>query len=276
MALAHHAPSLTIKGEPAYRRYLFVISFTVLVLLFIAAPWPFAHKAHVVLHGLCAQRPSHTLFLGGQPLPFDARMTGIYGGFLAAGLYFVARGRYRASRIPSIPTIILLGLSVSALAIDGTNSLLLDMLLWHPYEPDNRLRLLTGLLTGIALAAVVTFLLASTLWRSPRNDVRVVSGPGDFAWLLLIQAPFAAACLTERGEFFVPLTMSLVLAAVLALTSLMMATLALFRRQDGTFSTVHDLHNVAFWALLVAVAIMAFFSGGRFLLEHYLGPPVLT
>ncbi len=276
MALAHPAPPYAAKTQPAYRRYLFVISLGTLALLFIAAPWPLAHKAHVVLHGLCAQRPSHTLTFGGQPLPFDARMTGIYTGFLASGLYFAARGRYRATRIPSVSTILLLGSFVVALGIDGTNSLLLDMLLWHPYEPSNRLRLITGIVTGISLAAVVTFLLASTLWRQPRNDQRVVSGFRDLCWLVIIQVPIAAAFLSGAGILFSPLTMCLLVAAVLALTSIMLATVVLFRRQDCTFLTVFELQNVAFIALVAALAIMAVFGGGRFLLEHFMGPPVLT
>ena len=52
--------------------------------------WPFfvsvpmlEHKAHAFLHGICAQRPSHSLQVGDELLPFDARMTGIYTGFLS-------------------------------------------------------------------------------------------------------------------------------------------------------------------------------------------------
>jgi uncharacterized membrane protein len=276
MALAHQAPKLGMGSEPGYRRYLFVLSFGVLLLLFLAAPWSLAHKAHVVLHGLCAQRPSHTLLLGGQELPFDARMTGIYGGFLATSVYFVARGRYRASKTPSILTIFALGLFVGALAIDGTNSLLLDMFLWHPYEPNNHLRLVTGLLTGIALASVVAFLLASTLWRNPDVTTRVVNGPGELVILVCLQTPFALACLSGSGALFAPLTLLLLVAAVLALTSIMLATIALFRRQDGTFARWTDLQAIAFVALLAALGIMAVFGGGRFVLEHFMGPSPLT
>jgi uncharacterized membrane protein len=276
MALAHQAPALGIGSEPGYRRYLFVLSFGMLFLLFLAAPWPLAHKAHAVLHGLCAQRPSHTLILGGQELPFDARMTGIYGGFLATSAYFVARGRYRAAKTPSILTIVVLGAFVGALAIDGTNSLLLDMFLWHPYEPNNHLRLVTGLITGIALASVVAYLLASTLWRNPNVTIRVITGPSELVIFVCLQAPFALACLSGSGTLFAPLTLLLLVAAVLALTSIMVATVALVRRRDGTFATWTDLQSTAFVALLAALGVMAFFGGGRFVLEHFMGPSPLT
>src|SRR4051794_272811 len=101
MALAHPAQQIATASEPAYRRYLLALTIGLISLLFLAAPWPFAQKAHAVFHGLCAQRPSHTLTFGGQPLPFDARMTGIYAGFLSTGVYLAFMGRYRASRVPS-------------------------------------------------------------------------------------------------------------------------------------------------------------------------------
>jgi hypothetical protein len=30
------------------------------VLIFLALPWSIEHKAHMALHGLCAQQPTHT------------------------------------------------------------------------------------------------------------------------------------------------------------------------------------------------------------------------
>jgi uncharacterized membrane protein len=276
MALAHQAPARKIIPAPGYRRFLFPMAFGMLVLLFLAAPWPFAHKAHVALHGLCAQAPSHTLRFGDQALPFDSRMTGIYGGFLVSAVYFALRGRYRASAIPSKLSILLLAVFVGVMAVDGTNSLLLDMRMWHPYEPDNRLRLVTGLLTGVALAAVVAFLLASTLWRYPENSTRVVFGPREIALIVALQAPFAAICLWGQGELFVPVAMFLMVAALLAMTSLMLATVVLVRRAESTYVNVADLQGTAFVALLLAIAIMTLFSGGRFLMEHFVGPPALT
>jgi uncharacterized membrane protein len=203
-------------------------------------------------------------------------MTGIYAGFMSTAVYFAARGRYRATRIPSIPTMILLGSVVVALAIDGTNSLLLDMILWHPYEPTNSLRLITGLLTGISLAAVVTFLLASTLWRSPDSDKRVISGWRDLTVLLVIQGLLALGFLSGVGALYFPFTAGLLLAAVVALTSITLSTVVLFRRVDCTFTSVAQLQNSAFIAFVVTLGIMAVFGGGRFILEHLFGPPPLT
>src|SRR5262245_31628876 len=76
-----------IEPRTSYRAYLFPLVAGLVVLLFLAAPWSLEHKAHAALHGLCAQRPSHSFTFGSSTLPFDARMTGIYGGFLGASVY---------------------------------------------------------------------------------------------------------------------------------------------------------------------------------------------
>ena len=70
-----------------------------ITLVFLALPWSIEHKAHLALHGLCAQRPSHTYTFNGRLLPFDARMTGIYSGFLVTtSVLFAER---RAPVVPS-------------------------------------------------------------------------------------------------------------------------------------------------------------------------------
>jgi uncharacterized membrane protein len=276
VALAHRVPIIDTLPEPGYRRYLFPLSFGLLLLAFFAAPWPLAHKAHAVLHGLCAQIPSHTLRLGDQPLPFDSRMTGIYGGFLVSSIYLALKGRYRASRMPSIPSISVLALFIGAMGLDGTNSLMLDLRMWHPYTPDNRLRLATGLLTGVALAANIAFLLASTLWRHPRASEAVVSRPSEILLIVALQAPFAAVCLLGPGFIYASVVVFLLVAAVGALTSIILSAVVLFRRRDCTFQRAEELQASAFIALIIAIGVMFLFSGGRFLLEHYAGTPALT
>ena len=90
----------TQTEESRYRRALFPIVAGIALLAFLAAPWPLGVKAHALLHGLCAQRPSHTFTFGGRELPFDARMTGIYAGFFFSAILLVARGRHRAGKLP--------------------------------------------------------------------------------------------------------------------------------------------------------------------------------
>jgi uncharacterized membrane protein len=242
-----------------------------LAALFLLAPWPLAHKAHALLHGLCAQRPSHTLSLGGTLLPFDARMTGIYLGFAVSAAWLLWRGRLRAWRLPPRRAAAVLAAFVALLAVDGSNALLLDIGVGPVYPPDNRLRLATGLLTGITLAVALAYVLATTLWR--RGDPRLapVAGLREVGLLVLLQAPPAAAALSGWGLLYVPLTLLLVGSATVVVGSLVLASITLVRLRDGSYESVRDLHGVAAVALVVAVVVMGSIAGARFWAEQAFG-----
>ena len=244
--------------------------------LFLAAPWSFEHKAHAALHGLCAQRPSHSFALGDRTLPFDGRMTGIYGGFLATSIYLAVRGRYRAFRLPPPVVLGVLGLFVLALAVDGTNALLVDLRLWHPYDPDNRYRLATGLGTGIALAVVLCFVLSTTLWRNGLWQQTVLDGPKELLTVLAVQTPLVLAVLSGAGWLYVPVSLLLLTAATLVLGSLMLVVVVLARNGDRAFSSAGQLQIPAAVALVLAIAVMAGIAAGRFLLERVTDAPPLT
>lgn len=258
------------------RNYLFPTVLLCAAALFLAAPWPFDVKVHAALHGLCAQRPSHSFVMGGRRLPFDARMTGIYGGFLAAGAYLVARGRHRAFRLPSPAAMALLALFVAVMAVDGINSFLLDLMVWHPYAPQNGLRLATGLLTGVSLAVVVCFMLSTTLWRSGRPRQPVVTGVPEVALLAALQFPFALAVVSGVGWLYAPLSLLLLLSAITVVGALMLTVVVIVRYGDGAFASAAQLQGPATLALMLALSAMAAIAGGRFLLEHLTHAPPLT
>jgi uncharacterized membrane protein len=276
MALAKHPIATNTDVDEPAKSYLFPIVVTLALLLFLAAPWSLEHKAHVALHGLCAQRPSHSLRLGDRTLPFDARMTGIYGGFFGTAIYLMRRGRHRAAGLPTWTTIAVLALFVGAMAVDGFNSFLLDVGRWHPYEPENRLRLLTGLMAGVALASAIFLLLGMVLWRRPRMDRRVVDGAWEPLWLLALQAPFAAAALSGLSWLYAPMTVVLLASAVAVVSAMMLVIVVMFRMADNSFEEVSQIQGYAVVGLLLGLVVMAAFGGGRFLLEAVTNAPPLT
>lgn len=248
----------------------------VVVFAFLLAPGSLDHKAHLALHGLCAQRPSHTFLFDGRLLPFDARMTGIYGGFLVATGYLLARGRFRAFAVPPRSVLGWLVGGVAAMAIDGTNSLLVDLGLPHPYEPNNALRLMTGAATGTALAAMLCFLVATTLWRRGEWQRAAIERPRELLLIGGLQVPFGLAVGSGWGVFYGTLTVALLAAAIAVVAAMALVVLLIARRTERSFERVRELEWSAVAALLLAVAVMAALSGGRVLLERSLGAPVLT
>jgi uncharacterized membrane protein len=264
----------TRTEQPRYRQALFPIVAMLALLAFLAAPWPLAEKAHALLHGLCAQRPSHSFTFGGRDLPFDARMTGIYAGFCFSAIVLVARGRHRAGKLPRLWVIAALALLGGAMALDGFNSLFLDLNLPTLYAPSNVLRLATGLGVGIVLAVAICYLVAISLWRRPRMDETAVDGRGLLI-LIAAQAP-AFVFLTGWAPLYAPLTVLLLCSAVAVVSLLALVTLVMTLKADNSFTGARDVQAYASVGLVLGVIAIALLAGARFLYERHFGPSPLT
>jgi hypothetical protein len=135
--------------------------------------------------------------------------------------------------------------------------------------------LATGLLTGVALAAVICYLLATTLWRSGRPDRRVVSGAGEVLGLFALQAALAFLLLTRPDWLYRPTALFLLCSAIAVITSLALVVLTIVRRRENSYRGVGQLDRIGVAALLVGVAVMAVIAGGRYWLEAATGVQAL-
>ena len=260
-----HAPRLTV--------WLFLGLVAASVVGLLAAPWGLETKLYAVVHGLCAQRPSHSFTLGGHRLPFDARMTGIYGGFLITTAYLLARGRgqrWRAAQPPPRPVALALGLFVVLMGLDGVNSTLQDFGLPYAYEPDNRLRLATGLLLGAGLGVLIPFLLNNALWAQP-VDAPILRGWRELGAVLALEGLFYLVVVSGWGAFYLPVALGLVLSGVVVACTLALALLVLLLGREGRYARLADVAGVASGALLLGYAALALIAAGRFYLEHVVG-----
>ncbi|HYI14469.1 MAG TPA: DUF2085 domain-containing protein [Thermomicrobiales bacterium] len=239
---------------------------------FLLLPGSIEGKSLAALHGLCAQQPTHSFYFGGERLPFDARMTGIYGGFAMAALYMLARGRWRYGNVPSIAVSALLASFILVMGIDGINSTLRDMGVWYAYEPQNELRLATGMLTGTALAVFI-WMMTAQVGFSNRGRIRQspITGLRDLGLLMAIETGMAALILTGWSLLRLPLTFVLLVAAVAVVTGLTLAFVLLLGRRESRAATTAELAGPATIALLVALLLIGGLGGGRFLLEWWLG-----
>lgn len=117
---------------------------------------------------VCHQLTERTLSFQGRFLPVCARDTGIYVGFLFSFLYLSLTHRQRENALPSRPVMVVAGVFVGTMAVDGVTS----YLGWR--TTTNELRLLTGLLTGFALPVFLFPVMNYQLWENS-TDQEVLS-----------------------------------------------------------------------------------------------------
>lgn len=255
--------------QPEMRWWLAVATFW---LVFALVPGALSWKAHLLLGGLCAQRPSHSFVFDGHHLPFDARMTGIYLGSLITIGTFTLLGRARRTGRLSIGTGIVLGSFVVAMGVDGFNSLLLDLGLWHPYVPLDVIRLVTGFLTGVSLGTVLVMLIASSLWAGPGRKPGPAASAGEVAVLALVAIPVAAVITGGGGWLSAPLTLLLIAGAVLTVSALALVCLALVQAPHGIAIKWGELERTGARAALTGILAIVALAALRYFAEGMLGP----
>lgn len=262
--------------EPFYRRHLVAIVATLFGLVFLAAPWPFEHKAHMAMHGLCAQTPSHSFYFGGRALPFDGRMTGIYAGLIATVAILLVLGRHRSAGLPSLGAGILLAGFFLAMGVDGFNSLLKDLGKWHPYAPSNEYRLITGWMAGIGIGTILVMLVGMTCWRRPRTRDSVMAEWWMPLALLIPIIPVRLAIATGASAIYYPLSLLLMASAVLAFTALVLVTMLMLRNRENQADRFAQLRGLTAISMVVAILVILAIGGGRFWLETVMHVPALV
>lgn len=231
-----------------------------------------ASSSRAVLHGLCAQRPSHSFTVGGHLLPFDARMTGIYTGSLVTWLVLALRGRLLVAGTPSWSVIAALAAGVVALALDGTNALLVDLAVWHPWEPLNATRFFTGFATGMALATLEVWLIGTSLWRMARKTP-VWDGLRDLWWTIPAATGVYALIRLGAAWSYPVVVVALLASAWLTVTGLALVIVLAAFRLERKIGDIRQLEPPVVVAAVAAIAIIIGLAQLRFWLERTLGIP---
>ena len=220
--------------------------------------------------GICAQLATHSFYPGGERLPLCARNTGIYLGFMVTLLTLYATGRGRVQRLPPWPIIILLIGGGLAMVIDGFNSFLLDLGLQHLYQPDNLLRLATGLATGLAVATLVLPAINRLFWRE-HNEKRSIS-----SWMaLLLLTPglilsfFAVA--SQNVLILYPVALLSTAGILTVLSSINLIVVLALSKRDQTFEHYRELWPFFTLALILTIGEMLALAQLKFSLLQALG-----
>ena len=115
---------------------------------------PFAWLLWQFGYSICHQMGDRSLFVDGHQYPIDARMSGIFLGFLITSLYLLLMDRWRRPKLPDR--------IVMVFAVGGALAMMLDVVTsYSGMRPTtNLIRLATGFAMGAAVG-----LLFPAVWR---------------------------------------------------------------------------------------------------------------
>jgi uncharacterized membrane protein len=197
--------------------------------------------------GLCHQLPERSFFGGGTQVPVCARDTGIYLGFLISLILISAL--HRGSRPREFPTLagwVAIALMIGAMGLDGVTSY------GGLRTTTNDLRLITGLLAGYAIGAVLTPMLNDEFWRTGSRE-RVLDPTWRLlAWLATV--PFAYFAIRYGAPLLgvaYPLLVAVTIVATLTAVNLVIVCITpLFERKADRI--------IDGWAAILVGVAMAF------------------
>jgi uncharacterized membrane protein len=221
-----------IPEIPLRDRVVFSALVTVVALFVVFTPWPLQEKLRTIGHACCAQIPSHTILFGGQPMPIDARNTGIYAGVFAVIALMWLTGRWRAALFVPAGVRTLLMLLVTAMVLDGFNSVAAEHHMHTVYPESNALRALTGTFSGMALTLLTIPLFNRLTWKKP-DGVALVDDFAELAGYLLAAALVAAILLQAPIALFYPMSILSIAGLLITLTYVNTCILVVsFRREN--------------------------------------------
>ena len=209
---------------------------------------------HWIGYGLCHQLPERSFFGGGVQLPVCARDTGIYIGILVslALISWLHQGS-RPRELPTRSGWIAIALMIGSMALDGGTEYA------GLRTTTNDLRLITGLLAGFAIGAVIMPMINDELWRTGSNE-RVLNTPWRLAiWIAAVPVTYAVVYwgLPFLGVGYPILVALAIIATLTAVNLIMVCMLPPFeRRADNLRQTILPI------AVAVVVAIIEIWLAG--------------
>ncbi len=139
-------------------------------------------KLDAVGYAICHRIDPRSFQINGMPMPLCARCTGIYLGVMTSFLVMFASGRTKITRLPPAKVMAVLVVFVAVMGFDGVNS----YIHLFPggtglYQPENWLRLVTGMYCGVAMFSIVFPIFNGVVWRNADpgrgiNDLRELGG----------------------------------------------------------------------------------------------------
>lgn len=229
----------------------------VLLLAFMLYPAPIPQKLFAAMGGVCGLRPAHSYFAGSVQLPLESRMTGIYGGVSLTMSWLLARRRLGATRLGSRGVSVILALMFLSMVADGVNSTLTELGLPHPYTSTNITRIITGLLSGVSLAAILAWIVAAVARPAVQPPTKLLNAPRELLAPLGLCALFGIVVVSQQPWGYYPIALISVSGIVLSLAGALLLPVLLFGGRSDRVTALRQLLEPGALALLLAFALLA-------------------
>lgn len=217
-------------------------------------------------YAICHRITERSFTVAGRQFPLCARCTGTYLGVMLAFGVLLLAGRGRRAGLPARRVLAALALLVGVMGVDGLNSYShFFPNAPHLYEPQNWLRLATGLGTGLAMGLIVMPALVQTLWRDPEWRPAVAS-LGELGGLLLLAALLALLVLSNQPALAYVLAIVSAAGVVLIIAVLNVMVLLIGMRRDGRATRWRQIAPYLLAGLLLAVVEIGLVSTIRYTL----------
>ena len=224
-------------------RYLLVILLGGLVVSWlINTPPGLLGKSDAIAYAVCHRIGSHSFYLDERPFSLCARCTGQYLGFIWGFGYQLLRSKKKVG-FPSRGALVLMIVLFVLYLLDGLNSMVylypgLDHL--SLYQPNNTLRLFTGLGFGVVISSVLYPLVGQTIWYEASQSPAI----RDYRdWLILLGSTIVIGLLIQTGNPL--LTYPLILIStgglLILLTVLYSVIWILIRKRENSFTSWKEL-----------------------------------
>jgi hypothetical protein len=151
-----------------------------------------------------------------------------------------------------VPLLALCVLFIAAMGFDGLNNLFHDVGLPYLYAPYNPARLITGLLTGLTIAALLLPVFNLTVWAEGQARPGL-GGLRELAGALVMETVVFGAVVSGWGWLLYPVALWSMAGVVVLLSMLNMVIALIVTRREGRGRSLDDLLPWACVALVLTV-----------------------
>jgi uncharacterized membrane protein len=222
------------------KKILFVVVGILFLSWVIFTPDGLLGKADAVGYAVCHRIPNRSFVIGERPFPLCARCSGMYLGALL-GLIYQSFISWKAGLFPPRRVTLVLGIFVLIFAIDGLNSFL-SLIPFAPtlYIPQNWLRLISGTVMGVVIAASLYPVFHQTMWK---DWIKMSSIAGINSLIGLIGILIILILILMKGTSYVLYSLALIssVGVLIVLTVIYTILWTILLKSENRYNSINEI-----------------------------------